>query len=141
MIEVHQIPGSLWPKFAADAHKAIFAEELPSSQKKIDFALLVVDSATQLPQGYVTCKELEDRTVLWSFGGAFPPAKGSAKAWAGFQAIMQKCRALGYHRSFFLVENTNRSMLRFAAAVGATIIGARVISRQCWLEHLLEIPA
>lgn len=140
MIQVHQIPGSLWPKYAADAHKAIFQEELPSSQKKIDFALLVVDSDTQLPQGYVTCKELEDKTILWSFGGAFPPAKGSYRTWVCFQEMMKKCRQLGYTRAFFLVENTNRPMLKFAAMVEALIIGSRIISRQCWLEHLLELP-
>lgn len=138
MIQIHQVPKEIWPQLAQKAHKSIFGEALPSSQTKIDFTLLAVDPETQTPQGYVTCKELDDKTLNWSFGGAFPPARGH-RAWTCFHELIRKTKELGYKRVFFIVENKNSPMLKFAATAGAVIIGARILDSKCWLEHLMEL--
>ncbi len=140
MIVVHTIPGGEWKLCASDAHRAIFGEILPETQKRIDLALLATDSATDDVLAYVTCRELEPTTLYWSFGGVFPSAKGSVQAWFCFRHMLARCKELGYRQIFFLVANTNAGMLKFAAKAGFLIVGLRAIEGEVCLEHTLVLP-
>lgn len=125
---------------AGSAHLAIFGENAPATQERVDFALLCVDPETDDPLTYVTCKTLSTNTVYWSYGGSFPPAKGSLRSWQCYQAMHARTQFLGYKTVFTLIENSNRPMLKFAAKAGYKIVGLRHVDGCTMLEHVLELP-
>lgn len=140
MILVHVLGKEDWAQLAQDAHKAIFGENKPASQERIDFALLCVDQVTDDVLTYVTCKELSADVLYWSYGGAFPPASGSVTAWLCYKAATAKSFEKGYKTIFTLIENTNKPMLKFAAKMGYKIVGLRHVDGATMLEHVLEKP-
>jgi hypothetical protein len=135
MIEVKKIPVEMWREIAEEAHLVVFNETRLNEQNRIDFALMAVD---EKPLQYVTCRELDNETLYWQYGGAFPSCKGTPKSFAAYKAIIEACKNLGYKRISFLVENNNFPMLKFALAVECNIVGMRTFQGSVWLEHLKE---
>ena len=139
MMLVERIGKEQWQQMEDHAHLAIFAENPPETQGRMDFALLVVDDDNGTVLQYVTCKELDDKTLYWGYGGSFPSCKGTVKSWQGYQALTRYCKEMGYEHIFTLIENTNRAMLKFALKIGYKIIGIRHVDGSTMLEHVLEL--
>lgn len=139
MIQVLELPPHEWAAFSEDAHRAVFKEQMPKSQARMDFALLAVDPSQGEPLCYVTCRIIDEETLYWGYGGALPPSLGTPKSWACMNAFLAHCQGSGYHTIFTLVENTNKVMLKFYAKLGAIIIGVRHIDGATMLEHALEL--
>lgn len=135
MIEVKKLDRETWKELGENAHLIVFNEIRESSKNRIDFALLAVD---ETPLQYVTCRELDDESLYWQYGGSFPSCRGTPKSFAAYKAIIDACKALGYKRISFLVENNNFSMLKFAIAQGCKIIGIRTFDGLVLLEHIME---
>lgn len=140
MIQVHVLGKEDWDILAKDAHMAIFGENKPASQERVDFALLSIEQVTDDVLAYVTCKELSKDTLYWSYGGAFPSSSKSVMAWACYKAMTEKSFSKGYTTIFTLIENKNAPMLKFAAKMGYQIIGIRHVDGCTMLEHVLERP-
>lgn len=140
MIRVHTVPQKEWHALSTNAHLAIFGEILPPTQERIDFALLAVHAETDDPLAYVTCREFSPTLLYWSYGGAFPPSKGTSLSWRAYEAMTERCGELGYKSLFTLIENTNPAMLRFASKLGYKIVGLRHVEGATMLEHLLDLP-
>ena len=135
MIEVKKLSKEVWKELAENAHLVVFNEVRLNEQNRIDFALLAVD---ETPLQYVTCRELDDETLYWQYGGSFPSCRGTPKSFLAYNAIIQACKDLGYKRISFLVENNNFPMLKFAIAAKCNIVGMRTFNGSVWLEHLKE---
>lgn len=103
---------------------------------RIDFALLAVTDSGS-PAGYVTCRETDNETVYWQFGGAFPSIKGTVLSMRAYEDFINWTRER-YSRVYTLIENTNSAMLRMAQKVGFSIIGIKNFKGQILLEHLME---
>lgn len=138
MIIVHQIQKAEWETLAENAHLAIFGQDLPPCQERIDFALLSVDQAKDEILGYATCKELSPTALYLSYSGAFPPASKSILAWVCYKAGMEKLAQLGYTTIFTKIQNTNRGMLKMALKMGFKIVGIRHMDGCTMLEHVWE---
>lgn len=135
MIKVEVISKELWAGMSESAHLTVFCEKRPWEFNRIDFALMAVD---EKPLQYVTCRELDQETLYWQYGGSFPSCKGTPKSFAAYKAIIETCRKAGYKRITFLVENNNFSMLKFAMASGFMITGVKNFQGSILLEHILE---
>lgn len=132
---VERIPADAWKAMSEDAHKVAFGTIRDASQERIDFALLV-KRGHQL-MGYVTCKELDGRSLYWQFGGAFPGTKESSLTYSGYQAFIDWTKQ-HYDRVSTLVENDNIVMLKMAMKVGYRIVGIRNFKGHILCEMLLE---
>ncbi len=79
-MKLEVIDSKTWALHSEDAHKIAFGKVKPASWDRIDFALLAVDDS-EMPMGYITCREHDHETIYWQFGGAFPGTKGTCKTW------------------------------------------------------------
>lgn len=139
MITVHQITAQDWKELGPNAHMAVFSEKAPASQDRMDFALLAIEEKTNDVLTYVTCRELDRETLYWGYGGSFPPARDSIRTWSAYRAMTEKTFSLGYKHIFTLIENKNKTMLKFASKIGYTIVGMRHVNGCTMLEHVLEV--
>jgi hypothetical protein len=139
MIHAHTIPRDKWEAFRENAHKSVFKENCPSGQKLVDFAVLAVETETDTPLTYVTCKELDDETVYWSYGGAFPETIGTTKTWSAYKVMTKKMADMGYRKILKRVKNTNHTMMKFALRMGYTVIGIRHIEDSTMVELMMEV--
>jgi hypothetical protein len=136
-IEIEKLSSSDWKALAADAHKVVFEEIRPAYMDRIDYALLAVNRNSNVPLCYVTVRELDNESVYWQFGGAFPSAKDSIVAFRAYQAGLRWTKDR-YERVTTLVENQNVRYLKMAMAMGFRIIGVRTFKGQVLCELLLE---
>lgn len=134
---VKQISPKDWAVVSEDAHKIVFGTHKPASRDRIDFALMTVDEQN-VPLGYVTCREWDNETLYWQFGGMFPDTRGTPRSFRVYKEMLQWATDR-YFRITMLVENTNVPMLKFALKVGFKIIGVRNYSGTVLLEHSLEL--
>lgn len=124
-----------WGKVSETAHQIVFGEYRPMELDRISFALVV--STGKKDYAYATCREMDSKSLYWSYVGAFPGTKGSLHS---FQAIncMLDWTLLRYQRLNFLIENDNAPALRFAAKLKFKIIGLRNFNGCILLEHMLQ---
>jgi hypothetical protein len=134
---VVKITKAEWETMAPNAHRAVFGQVLPDGSTRIDFALLAVDRSGT-PMSYVTCQERDAESLYWQFGGSFPGTKGTVGSLQAMEAFLGWCRD-HYKRVSFLVENSNKAMLKMALATGFSIIGTRNYKGSVLVEHLLEL--
>lgn len=137
MIHVDFINKHEWSPLSEKAHLIAFNKSKPSDWDRIDYALVVANGET--PMGYVTCREVDAKTVYWQFGGAFPGTKGTPMTWQGYQAFVEWCKLRGYDRITTLIENENVAMLKMAMKVGFRIQGIRYAQGSVLLEHVKEL--
>ncbi len=126
-----------WASLSENAHLVVFGEHKPASFDRIDYALICAD-AENIPQCYLTARELDHETVYWQFGGAFPPATKSILAWTIYNAFIEFERSAGRKRIQTYVENTNTAYLKFAMKAGFRIIGTRTVKGTVLLDHVLD---
>lgn len=102
---------------------------------RIDYALVCVNGRG-IPMAYQTCKELDAESVYIQYGGAFP-SNSPINRVETFRLFLE-WYSKKYKRVSFLVENTNRAMLKLALKFDFLIIGVRVFKNYILLEHGLE---
>lgn len=125
-----------WSHFSETAHKIAFLEDKPAHLDRLDFALLVVNSA-DIPAGYITCREHDSESLYWQYGGTMPGTKDTVFSLQVMKVLLDYCRTR-YKRVTFLVENKNKPMLKMAMKVGFLITGMRNYKGIVLLEHGLE---
>lgn len=133
---VKEIGPVLWKSFSEDAHMGVFGEERTKEMDRIDFALLAVSENNELV-GYMTCRELDARTVYWQYGGAFDEHRETEKTWEMMQAFVRYHKDR-YDRCTCYIENKNHKALRTAVKLGFFITGIKTFKNKIYLEHLLE---
>lgn len=121
-----------WNDLSEDAHMLCFGEYRPCVLERYDFALGVLDE-NGLISGYVTCIELDAKTIYWQYGGIFPKYKGSVYSLRGFGQIIGWCRE-HYNRISTKIENTNTAMLKLAIKMGFIVNGVHVFGGKVFLE-------
>lgn len=125
-----------WEDFSESAHKICFNEIKPKEWDRIDYALLVINEKEE-PCGYMTCKEIDSKSIFWQYGGGFKPVLETIYSMKAYQALMYWHKER-YDRIGTYIENTNSKMLKMAAKIGFKITGIRNYNNQILLEHLLE---
>lgn len=139
IVQIHRLSPVQWSLLSEQAHLVCFKEISHCKDERIDYALVAEDeNNVGTPAGYMTCRELDSRTVYWQFGGTFPGTKGTLKSLQAYKAAIDWHRGK-YKTVFTLVENTNRPMLKFAAHVGFVIQGIRLFEGRILLEHVLNL--
>lgn len=133
-IEVKEFKPEEWYRYAEEAHKLVFNTQRDPWVDRISFAWLAHDSNGVI--GYVTCRELDNTSLYWQFGGALPESKGFM-AVRGFQAFLNKARDK-YRRVTTLVENSNVAYLHLLMKMGFRVIGLRVFEGKILLELFTE---
>lgn len=118
------------------AHRISFSEVRDGGSERIDYALLVVNEEN-VPCGYMTCMELDQSTVYWQYGGAFPSAAKSIWTMKGYQLLADWHRAR-YRHILTFIENTNVAMLKMAMRVGFLVTGIRHLDGRILLEHSMK---
>lgn len=136
MISVHRVTPAEWTPLLADAHLTVFNERIVPEDQRMDFVLVAADGQDLL--SYVQCREIDGKTLYWGHGGSFPTARGTSKSWSIYQMFTDFCWTLGYTRIFTYIENTNRTMLKFAAKMGYLIVGTRNVNGSVFVEHMLD---
>jgi hypothetical protein len=124
-----------WSEVSEKIHRGVFQVEKPKSFDRISFALVAYEYL--VPLGYLTCQEMSEKTLYIQFGGAFPKLKHSPRVWMLFETALQPLTQK-YEKIFFLVENTNRPMLKLALKSGFLISGVRFHQGKVLVEHALE---
>jgi len=133
-MEVSCIGEKDWKQLSEAAHIAVFERRKPKELERIDFAL-VADAEENDPIAYVTCKELDAKTVYWQYGGMFKDYRGKGEAILAIKALMEWCHDK-YDYIGCRVENTNLPMLKTAMNAGFLIVGIRMFNQGVFLEHL-----
>lgn len=136
MITVEKLTPNQWKIYSANAHKIAFNELMNPDDDRIDFSLVSIfmDSIC----GYITCREVDSKTLYWAYGGAMPNIKNTALSFKAYSIMAEKCKESGYFRIFTLIENTNLVMLKFAMKIGFKIIGTKTFKGSILVEHVLE---
>lgn len=134
-MKVERVTNGEWVRFGYNAHLICFNEKRDTQLDRIDFALLAVDEE---PIAYMTCKELDGKTIYLQYGGAFPSAKGTIKSFFGYAAMLRQLKEYNYDTAGTYIENTNKTMLKFAAKAGWIITGIRTHEGSVLLEHRLK---
>lgn len=137
MIRVEPLSTTAWNDISENAHKVAFGTVKPASLERIDFALMAVDSASDQPLGYVTCREHDAETLYWQFGGALPGTKGTIKSWRAYQEGLGWCEGR-YKRVTTMIENTNLPMLELALKAGFLVNGIRYTADKILVELVKE---
>lgn len=136
MFEVIEIDGETWKETYSElAHRIGFGKIKKKETERIDFALMAVD--TKKPLGYITCRELDDKTLYWQFGAPFPGTKGTANVFRAYEAGAKYCLKR-YNRILTYIGNKNTPMLRLAMQVGFRITGVRIYDDEVLVEHTLK---
>lgn len=136
MIDVERVEKSEWSSVSESAHSAVFQEIRPKEWDRIDYALLTVEDGRLY--GYCTVRELDSKSIYLQYGGAFPPASKSVKAYRCYGALINYFVGK-YEHVTTLVENTNVAYLKLAMAFGFRIIGVRFFSGEIFVELFLDL--
>lgn len=137
-IQVEQLFPDEWRSISESAHLAMFDEKRSSSMDRIDYALVLKDEKGLC--GYCTCRELDDESVYWQYGGAFPGTHGTSKAVEVYMILVEWAHEK-YKRITTLVENENVRYLKLAMHAGFRIIGCRNFGGKILVELLNERKA
>lgn len=123
-----------WRGYAESAHKLVFKTYRPEWVDRISFALLAHDGNDTV--GYVTCRETDNESLYWQFGGALDEYRG-IKAVRGFQAFLD-WTGRRYRRCVTNVKNDNVNYLHLLMKMGFRCIGTRYFNKEIYLELTRE---
>lgn len=135
MIGVKKLDLDEWRPLSEKAHVVVFNEQFGPEFERIDFALLAEKEGKLV--SYVTCRELDSKSLYWQYGGTFPTFKGTAVSVAAMHAFRDYCLEK-YNRVAFLVQNTNKPMLKLAHHTDFLISGVRMYHGEIFVEHIFE---
>lgn len=124
-----------WAKDSENAHRAVFGEIKPASWDRITYTLLAV--CNDLPQGYVTVREVDPEAVYWQFGGMFWPKRGTPLTARIYRRLLEEQGKMSKFMTTY-IENTNSAMLRLALSEGLQIIGVRNARGSVLVEFFKE---
>lgn len=134
---IFRVTPDIWKKnFSEYAHKYSFGEVRCGDRERIDYALLAVNEE-ELPCGYMTCREIEERVVYWQFGGAFPPIEKTVYPMRLYGEFL-KWHLERYDRIVTYIENKNTPMLKMAMKIGFLVTGIRTFENAVLLENTLK---
>lgn len=125
-----------WKLLSEQAHLAMFSESRSSEMDRIDYALIITDEEKKLC-GYLTARELDQDSVYWQYGGAFPGTHSSKKAFDVYGELILWAKR-HYKRITTLVKNSNVRYLKLAMHFGFRIIGCRFFNGEVLVELLNE---
>lgn len=134
-----QFDAATWAKEWAElAHKISFDEKRPGDMNRIDFALLVINKEKNEPAGFCTVRELDNESIYWQYGGAFPGTIGTVYVAPIYDALIDWCKKK-YKRISTLVSNKNVPYLKLCMKYGFRIIGVRLFQGEVYVELLNEL--
>lgn len=134
MIELLRYTPDQWYAYAEGAHAAVFRRERAPWVDRISFALLAVDGEKVV--GYVTCRETDNESLYWQFGGSVDEHRGIS-SFRAFQALLDYTRSR-YKRCDTYVKNDNIGYLHLLHKQGFRVVGTRSVKGGTWLDLNLE---
>lgn len=124
-----------WKEYAESAHKLVFNELRHSDADRISFALLAHNGSDAI--SYTTCRELDNESVYWQYGGTIPEFRGLL-AYRSVEALLE-WTADRYKRVTTYVKNDNVGYLHMLMKLGFRAIGIRCFSGEIFLEMFKEL--
>jgi hypothetical protein len=135
VISIEKYNPEEWALVSENIHRGVFHREKPAAWDRISYVLVAYENS--IPLGYITIQEMNSDTAYLQFGGAFPRLRHSHRVWLLFEMGLQPLLSQ-YTKIFFLVENTNKPMLKLAHKSGFLITGVRVHQGNILVEHSLD---
>lgn len=123
-----------WREYADSAHKLVFKKNRDPLLDRISFALLAHNDESAV--AYVTCRELDAKSLYWQFGGVLDEFRGF-NAVKCFRAFFDYCSSR-YERITALVKNDNVNCLHLMMKYGFRAIGMRNFHSEIFLEMYWE---
>lgn len=136
-MKIVKVPKEDWRVISKDAHLGVFGMKFEPVDERIDFAL-IAENELGVPMAYVTCREMDSKSLYWQYGGAFPGTKDTILSFRAYKEFCDWCMDR-YDRIFTHIENTNTVMLKMAMKTGFLIFGIRTFKEWTLLEHRLEL--
>lgn len=137
MIEVKKLSPSEWKDLAHKAHLIVFGEDRPAEMDRISYALLAVKNGNVL--AYVTARETDNESVYWPYGGSFPGTRFGPVSYRCLLEFIKYFKDSDFKRINFLVESTNKPMLKFAVNADFEPIGMRVFKGKPLFEFMKDL--
>jgi len=130
---VKRISSEQWTShLSEDAFVIVFGDIRPRDLERVDFALLLSDEENEL-SAFITCKEMDSKTLYWQHGGVMPNYWKSVHVYRGYKKFIE-WTSERYLRVSTKIENTNLPMLKMALKVGFLVVGISVINGKLYLE-------
>jgi hypothetical protein len=120
-----------WAPLAQDAHKALFGLERPQELNSHHFILGGFGDGEL--GGYITCLEMDTKSVYIQYGGIFPNFSKSIHAFPAYLQLIGWLRAK-YSRAMTKIENTNFPMLKMALQAGFVVMGTEFFEGKLFLN-------
>lgn len=128
--QVKKLSPEEWYRYAEEAHRLVFKTNRDPWIDRISYALIVYDDVGAI--GYITCRELDCKTLYWQYGGALEERRG-LPAFRAFEALLEEARGK-YQRVTTRVENNNVGYLHLLMKNGFRIVGLQCFNGGVYLE-------
>lgn len=134
---VKQVDSGYWKaNMSKDSHVVAFGEYRPPDIDRSDFVIIAIDQLDKY-SGYITCKEMDSKSLYWQFGGPMPNYRGTIHVINILHSAMHWCRER-YSRINTKVESTNLAMIKMHMKVGFLITGSTIFDGKVFLEMAQE---
>ncbi len=120
-----------WNVLSGDAHRISFGEERDVSMNTCDYALLVTDDNDQAC-AYMTCLEMDKKSVYMQHGGGLPAAHGTTKTARAYHLMIAYLKE-HYAQISTRVRNRNVAMIRLSLSAGLLIKGLDCLEETTFL--------
>lgn len=130
-MKVRTIPIDEWKILSEDAHMTCFGEKREWDLERIDYA--IGGFVNQALSGYITCMEMDAKTVYIQYGGALPNYEKTPYVARGYRMMLNYlCET--YDRAWTRIDADNTSMLKMALSFGWKIVGTYNFKGKCLVE-------
>jgi hypothetical protein len=133
MIEVKKLNPEEWSEFSKLAHAIVFEENRPAEMNRISFCYVTEEDS--LPLCFVTVRELDNESLYFQYGGAFPSSIGTPKTKESLSKTLEQASSEGFKRVSWLVKNTNVAMQKLSFNVGFIPTGIRNFEGEIYVEY------
>lgn len=136
-----KIDRNLWlEKYAKDAHKSVFGHEYPDFDTSLfDYALLVIDKASNTPISYVLVRHIQSHHFYIEYGGSFPDFRGGVRVHKSFNFILEEMAKQGFQICTLMTHVDNIPMQKLALHCGFKVFGLTQGRYGLCLEYRLNL--
>lgn len=134
MINLKFYSKSEWLEYSKQFHALVFDNSDFSEIENIDFACVMFDEDKAI--GFATMRILDKYHVYMQYGGSLD--KTNYTNLKGYLKVIEALKE-NFLNITTLIENNNKTMIKFAMKAGFEIIGIRYKKGSIYLEHSIEV--
>lgn len=120
-----------WNMLSKDAHRISFNEDRDPGMNTCDYALLVIDNDDQAC-AYMTCLEMDKKSVYMQHGGGLPSGRGTTKIARAYHLMIAYLKE-HYAQITTRVRNRNVPMIKLSLSAGLIIKGLDCLESDTFL--------